>query len=159
MVEFSQEMKAKGIEVVNYKLTLTWEAPPEEVHNFFNLKNSTKILKMDRLRGGKDGPIVFSSSYFHPRIGLTGKEDFTQPLYEMLKKEYSVVAKISKEEISARAADKHLAKMLKLDEGDPVLKRKRFVYDPGNRPIEFNVGYYRGDSIVYSLESEKKDNS
>lgn len=154
-LSFTQEMRAKGIEVVNYNINITWEVPAEEVRMFFNIERGVKILKMERLRGGKEGPFVFFISYFHPRIGLTGEEDFTKPLYEILKEQYKVVAKLSKEEISAKAADIPLSKMLNIDKGEPILMRKRFVYDPGNRPIEYNVGYYRGDSIVYSVESER----
>ena len=67
----------------------------------------------------------------------------------------STIPKLSKEEISARAADKFLAKKLNLNVGDPILKRKRFVFDPGGRPIEYNLGYYRADSFVYTIESER----
>jgi len=88
-------------------------------------------------------------------VGLTGDEDFTKPLYEILEKEHSVIAKLSKEEISARAADKFLAQKLKINTGDPILKRKRYVFDPGKRPIEYNIGYYRADSFIYTIESER----
>ncbi|MDR2473962.1 MAG: UTRA domain-containing protein, partial [Tannerella sp.] len=82
-------------------------------------------------------------------------EDFSRPLYEILEKDYNTVALMSKEEISAKAADKLLSDKLEVKPGDPVLKRKRFVFDPGNRPIEWNVGYYRADSFVYTVESER----
>jgi GntR family transcriptional regulator len=88
-------------------------------------------------------------------VGLTGNEDFSRPLYEILEKDYSVIAKLSKEEISARAADKMLAQKLNINPGDAILKRRRFVYDPGGRPIEYNLGYYRADSFVYTIESER----
>lgn len=48
-----------------------------------------------------------------------------------------------------------MADKLEMNFGEPILKRKRFVFDPGRRPIEFNIGYYRADSFVYTLESEK----
>jgi GntR family transcriptional regulator len=38
------------------------------------------------------------------------------------------------------------------------LFRKRLVYDENKHPIEFNYGYYRGDSFVYTVESERKSN-
>ena len=110
---------------------------------------------MERLRGNHEAPFVYFVSYFHPRIGLTGKEDFERPLYEILKNDYATLAKLSKEEITATAADKNLAMKLNLEIGAPILKRKRFVYDPGNRSIEYNIGYYRSDSIVYTVESER----
>ncbi len=154
-MSFTQEMQSKGMKMVNYELNFTWVKPDKRVAFFFDIKMDTKILKMERLRGNDDGPFVHFVSYFHPRIGLTGTEDFNKPLYEILRNEYSVIAKLSKEEITARAADKNLATKLNVSIGDPILKRKRMVYDPGHRPIEYNIGYYRADSIVYTVESEK----
>ncbi|RYE14693.1 MAG: UTRA domain-containing protein, partial [Sphingobacteriales bacterium] len=94
-------------------------------------------------------------SYFHPRVGMTGEEDFTRPLYEVLEKDHLVVAQLSKEEISARASDKLISSKLDTEIGSPILLRKRFVYDQADRPIEYNVGYYRADSFVYTVESRR----
>lgn len=155
-MSFTQEMRSKGLEVVNYDIELTWVNPGKGVAEFFAIPEDSKVLKMERLRGSKDGPFVYFISYFHPRIGLSGTENFNRPLYEILQNDYAVVAKLSKEEITAVAADRVLAKRLNIKIGDPILKRKRFVYDPGRRPIEFNLGYYRSDSIVYTVESERE---
>jgi GntR family transcriptional regulator len=153
---FSQEMQSKGIKIINYEINVEWVVPDPGVADFFSIPKNIKILKMERLRGREDGPFVFFISYFHPRIGLTGKEDYTRPLYEILEKDYSTVVKISKEELSAISADKFLAKKLRIKPGDPILKRKRLVYDPGSRPVEYNIGYYRADSFVYTIESERE---
>lgn len=155
-LSFSQEMKAMGIEITNYELTTSWIEAEQEHADFFRIPLKKKILKLERLRGKSSGPFVYSISFFHPRIGLTGKEDFTQPLYEILEKDYATPAKLSKEEISALIADDLLARKLRLSPGDPILKRKRFVYDPGARPIEYNISFYRADSFVYSVESQRE---
>jgi GntR family transcriptional regulator len=154
-LSFTQEMKSKGIEIRNFEIFTEWIEASEEIGLFFSIPAGKKILKMTRLRGRKEYPFVYFISYFHPMVGLTGNEDFSKPLYEILEKEYSVIAKLSKEEISARAADKFLAQKLNINTGDPILKRKRFVFDPGSRPIEYNIGYYRADSFVYTIESER----
>jgi len=154
-MSFSQEMKSKGIEIVNYTTELSWAFPPMEVLGFFGYEKKVKMLKMERVRCDKKNQFVYFISYFNPKLGLTGEEDFNRPLYELLENDFSVVAKLSKEEITAIAADKTLAELLKIKEGDPILKRKRFVFDPGRRPIEYNVGYYKSDSIVYTVESER----
>lgn len=153
---FSQEMTAKGINIKNFEINVEWVEANAEIATFFNIPEGTSILKMERLRGNEEYPFVYFYSYFHPRIGLTGKEDFSRPLYEILEQDYSVVVKLSKEELSARSADKELAKKLMINTGDPILKRKRMVYDPGSRPVEYNVGYYRADSFVYIIESERE---
>ena len=154
-LSFSQEMKARGIPIKNFELHLSWVFPEEKVANFFEIKTDKKILKLERLRGRNEGPFVYFISYFHPRVGLTGEEDFTRPLYEILEKEHMVVAQLSKEEIRARAADKLVAGKLDTELGSPILLRKRFVYDQADRPIEYNLGYYRADSFVYTVESRR----
>lgn len=155
-LSFTQEMQSKGIRIRNYEIGTEWVDAEEEIANFFRIPVGKKILKMVRLRGREEYPFVYFISYFHPMVGLSGSEDFSKPLYEILEKEHSVVAKLSKEEISARVADKFLAGKLNIRLGDAVLKRKRYVFDPGGRPIEYNIGYYRADSFVYTIESERE---
>ncbi|MBV8253152.1 MAG: GntR family transcriptional regulator [Chitinophaga sp.] len=155
-LSFTQEMTARGITIKNFELHISWVLPNEAIANFFDIDPDRKILKLERLRGKAEGPFVYFISYFHPRIGLTGEEDFTRPLYEIMEKDYMTVATLSKEEISAKLADKFLAAKLDLQQGDAVLIRKRFVYDQGERPIEYNLGYYRADSFVYTVESRRE---
>ncbi|NEU08547.1 GntR family transcriptional regulator [Flavihumibacter sp. R14] len=154
-LSFSQEMEARGIPIKNYELHISWVQPEKHVANFFEINQDKKVLKMERLRGTAEGPFVYFTSYFHPRVGLTGEEDFKRPLYEIFEKDYSVIATLSKEEISAKEADKFIASKLEVKLGSPILFRKRFVFDQGERPIEYNVGYYRSDSFVYTTESRR----
>lgn len=156
-LSFTQEMTARGITIRNFELHVTWVLPDEAIANFFEISHDKKVLKLERLRGKPEGPFVYFISYFHPRIGLTGEEDFKRPLYDILEKDYQTVATLSKEEISAKSADKFVAAKLELESGDPILFRKRFVYDQGNRPIEYNLGYYRADSFVYTVESRREN--
>nr|WP_294873689.1 GntR family transcriptional regulator [uncultured Pedobacter sp.] len=154
-LSFSQEMKARGIPIKNFELHVSWIYPEEIVANFFNIKTDQKILKLERLRGKPEGPFVYFVSYFHPRTGLTGEEDFKRPLYDILEADYNIISELSKEEISAKAADKFIASKLETEPGSPILFRKRYVYDQADRPIEYNLGYYKADSFVYSVESRR----
>jgi GntR family transcriptional regulator len=152
---FSQEMAARGIPIRNFELHISWGKPNEELIHFFDIKPDVKILKLERLRGRPEGPFVYFVSYFHPDIGLNGEEDFKRPLYEILEQDYHVIATLSKEEISAKAADNFIAGKLEIDTGSPILFRKRFVYDQSEKPIELNLGYYKSDSFIYTVESRR----
>jgi GntR family transcriptional regulator len=154
-LSFSQEMGARGIPIKNFELHVSWVLPEQQVANFFEISSDKKILKLERLRGKPEGPFVYFVSYFHPRVGLTGDEDFKRPLYEILEKDHLVVANLSQEEISAKAADKFIASKLEVEQGSPILFRKRFVFDQGERPIEYNLGYYKADSFIYTNESRR----
>lgn len=68
---------------------------------------------------------------------------------------YNIVVKTSKEEISARLAGEMIAEKLDIAPNDPILIRKRFVYDVNGKPIEYNIGYYRADSFTYTIEAER----
>lgn len=155
-LSFSQEMKALGISVHNFELHLSWVVPENAVLSFFDLKPSTRVLCLERLRGKENFPFVYFISYFNPSIGMTGNEDFSKPLYEILEEKYNVKATLSYEELTAIKAPPHIYKKLNTAADDPVLFRKRLVYDERKHPIEFNYGYYRGDSFVYTVESERK---
>lgn len=148
-------MKLRGITIKSFELHVTWVYPDETLANFFEIKTDRKILKMERVRGKPHEPFVYFVSYFHPRVGLTGDEDFKRPLYEILENDYSTIATLSKEEITAIAADDFIANKLKMEVGGPVLFRKRLVFDQADRQIEYNLGYYKGDSFVYTVESSR----
>jgi len=152
---FTHEMDEKGVAFKNYSLKVSAVVPDKEIRTLFNTSETTKVVKLERLRGLNKGPVVYFISYFHPRIGLTEKEDFSKPLYEMLERDYHVSVAVSKESISAIVANKKLAEKLNIKIGDPILFRKRVVCDPGDRPIEYNIGYYRADSFTYTIDIAK----
>jgi GntR family transcriptional regulator len=79
-LSFSQEMKLRGITVKNFELNISWVLPDEAMVDFFEIKPDRKVLKMEKVRGNIDEPFVYFVSYFHPRVGLTGEEDFKMPL-------------------------------------------------------------------------------
>lgn len=154
-LSFSDEMHSKGVEFVNHDIKVTWVMPDEDVASILGSNDQRKVLKLERLRGVEKGPFVYFISYFHPRVGLTGKEDFSRHLYEILEQDHHTIPSISKEKISAIPATAEIAKKLRLRKGDPVLFRTRIVCDPGDRPIEYNLGYYRGDSFAYEIDIKR----
>lgn len=155
-LSFSQEMKAMGIIVRNFELHVSWQVPDKEILAFFDLEPDTRVLCLERLRGKESFPFVYFISYFNPKISINETDDFRRPLYELLEQKYKIKADISYEEISAVNALPFICKKLNITPDDPVLFRKRLVYDETKQPIEYNFGYYRGDSFVYTLESERK---
>jgi len=157
-LSFSQEMKMLGIEIYNFELHISHKNPNEEISEFFKISNpeSTRCLVLERVRGNKDFPFVYFISYFNPEIAISDNESFSTPLYEILEKNYQVIVKTSKEEVSASLAGKMIAEKLEIDENDPILVRKRFVYDINGKAVEYNIGYYRADCFTYTIESERQ---
>ncbi|MFA6592040.1 MAG: GntR family transcriptional regulator [Bacteroidales bacterium] len=155
-LSFSQEMKMLGIEIYNFELHVSWKKPTEEIRSFFGIEDENAYcLVLERLRGKKEYPFVHFISYFNPAIPFTGDENFSNPLYDILEKNFGITVKTSKEELCARLAGETLASKLRIKPTDPIFVRKRFVYDIKDVPVEYNIGYYRADSFTYRIESER----
>ncbi|MDD4632680.1 MAG: GntR family transcriptional regulator [Proteiniphilum sp.] len=153
-LSFSQEMKILGLEIENFELHISKQLPSKEARAFFEIHDTVKILQLARLRGKVNFPFVYFISEFNPAIPLNGTENFNRPLYEILRTDYNIVVKTSREEISAAPANDFIASKLEIETGDPILIRKRAVRDVNGLPIEYNIGWYRADSFTYTIEFE-----
>ena len=155
-ISFTKEMRKQGIEVVNYLVKISLETAPDEVYEALSTSKSKKIWKLEKIRGSKKAKYLYSVSYFHPRVGITGEEDFTIPLYELLQTTHDTIVATSKERISAIKADEKLVSILDISSDIPILRRERLVCDPGDRPVEFNIVYYHTDYITYDIEIKRE---
>lgn len=152
---FTQEMNDKGIAFKNYQIKAEWTECEKKVADFFNIPEKTKVVKLSRLRGDENGPFVYFESYFHPRIGISPDADFSLPLYELLEKQYNTQATTSKEKLKARLATKITANRLQIKQGEPIMLRERFVSGLGDKPVEYNIGFYIAEKFTYSIEIKK----
>lgn len=153
---FRNEMQKKGIQLKDYFINSEFEYAPDEVYQKLKVSKRKKLLKVERLRGDRVAPFVYFVSWFHPRTQLDEHEDYTGSLYSILEKKHSVIPAYSEEELDAIEAGETIAEYLQMKENKPVLFRKRLVSDAGERPIEFNIGYYRSDKFTYSIRFERK---
>lgn len=87
---------------------------------------------------------------------MTGKEDFSRPLYEMLEQQFGVVASVSKEKLKAVPATAKVAKELEIKAGDAVLRRERIVCDLNDRPVEYNIVYYVTEYFSYDIDIKRE---
>lgn len=149
---FTREMAGKGVRVETYSSKTKWIAAPDDVAQALKIPAKTKVLCLDRVRGWDAQPEVVFRSYFHPRLGLTDKTDFRQPLYELIQEHCRVVADESWEEFTAVPADRRLARLLEVSVGSPLLRRERTVLDTGRKPVEFAVVHYRCDRFRLTLK-------
>ena len=156
-LSFSQEMKMLGIEVRNFELRVAYEAPNEHAREFFRMDaaDTRKCMVLERVRGKEEYPFVYFISYFNPDIPFRGTDDFTKPLYGILENTYHIVVKTSMEQVSASLAGDTVARKLDIQPSDPILIRKRMVYDTDGVPVEYNIGYYRADSFTYTIEATR----
>ncbi len=155
-ISFTKEMRNQGIEVVNYMVKITQEKADDKLAEIFMIPKTKEIWKLEKTRGSKEAKYLYSVSYFHPRVGITGNENFNKPLYELLEEDHHIIANVSKEKLKAIKSDKNISKLLKIKIGEPLLKRERLVCDFGNRPIEYNIVFYNTDYFSYDIDIKRE---
>jgi GntR family transcriptional regulator len=152
---FTREMASKGITVENYRLDYRLaEAGPDAVRTL-HLNDRDSVWRLDRVRGWSGKPVLQSTSWFHPRIGLKGNEDTTKPLYEMIESATGVRPSYAREEFSAMRADAHLARLLDVRQGTALLLRRHTVFDQGGRPFEYTEVNYVSSRFTLTLEMRR----
>jgi GntR family transcriptional regulator len=149
---FTEEMAAKGITVRNFSLAYRLVTPSAEAARALQLQPGTEVWRLDRVRGWNGRPVLQSSSWFHPRLGLKGTEDFSSKLYSTLEKETGVRPHHAREEFMAIVADAPRAKLLRVPVGTTLLLREHTVFDPGNRPFEFAEVRYVSSRFTLTME-------
>ena len=155
-ISFTKEMKNQGIDVVNYLVDISYIMADDETYTALSLTKPVKIWCLKKIRGSKDEKYLYSISYFHPRTGISDKDNFKKPLYDLLEKYHDTIVSVSKEKLTAVKAGKEIAEILNTQKDDPILKRVRIVYDSGNRPVEYNIVYYKTDYFTYDIDIKRE---
>ena len=153
---FSREMAGKGIQVENFRQKYELVATDEVAARPLQIKVGTEVWRLDRVRGWNGRPVLHTCSWFHPRLGLTGREDFSKPLYEVIESETGVVAENAHEEFTAATASARMAKLLQVKTGEPLLLRRHTVFDTGDRPLEFAGVHYVSSRFTLTLEIRRQ---
>ncbi|MDR3109113.1 MAG: GntR family transcriptional regulator [Planctomycetaceae bacterium] len=147
----SREMSKKGITVQTFDINIEMIKASDIAAKALQVAPSTPLYRLDRIRGWNDMPILRSRSWFHPRLKLTGDEDFSQPLYDVIKNVSGLYANRADEEFLAVSADKELSVLLHVKTGSPLLLRRHIVFDKSNRPMELAEIHYVSDRFSLTL--------
>lgn len=146
------EMRALGVEVKNYALSVSMVNPDENVKNALQLRDSRQVLEIRRLRGWDNERVVLTLSWLHPRLNFSGTEDFHRPLYDVIADVSGIIPVRSQEDITACLADEELAAALDVVPGSALLLRKRTTLDSNDEPIEYNVNWYRSNVLSLRMD-------
>lgn len=154
---FTLEMASKGITVTNFRLDYRLVEASGPAAEALQQEPNMPLWRIDRVRGWNGKPVLQTTSWFHPRLGLKGTEDFSQPLYETIEKAAGVRPHHAREEFLAVSADARISKLLQVTRGTPLLLRRHTVFDPGNRPFEFAEVRYVSSRFTVTLDMRREE--
>jgi len=151
---FYEDMVALGLKPSTKVLEQKVIPAPAKIADGLGLKEGEPVIMIDRLRFVDDEPILLVITYipykFCPELI---NEDFsTQSLYAILEKKYGLELVYGRRTLEAVAATEEEARLLEIEEGDPIILLKSISYLKDGRPIEYFKAKHRGDRSRFEVE-------
>ncbi|MCC8167439.1 MAG: GntR family transcriptional regulator [Planctomycetes bacterium] len=148
---FDEQIRKSGMTPTTQVLFFKEIAAPDDVAYALG---TSRVLKLERLRFADGEPIVLVESY-HPYdlcAFLLGHDLEKNSLYDTLA--LSPETKVVRVErtVEAIAANRDLAKALKIKVGFPVQHFHTHAYAGNDRVVEYCISDYRGDRNKLSVE-------
>ncbi len=151
LLSFTQEMRSRGAVPSTGSVKISWVAPDSTVREALHAHAGDRVLRIERVRCANGTPIALTVSHLPRWVGLTGQEDFSGSLYELIQNRAGLKFAKAFQYIEAERATAALARTLEIPRGSPVLVLRRTLYADDGRLIEYVEGSYRADRYRYSI--------
>ena len=136
MSSFTQLCKLQGKATIAKVLRAEMIVATEEQCKFFNIKEGSWIMCVERVRKVDGVPMVLETNYFHPFCEFLAGEDLTGSIYDLLTKKYHIYpVKRGLNEVGIINAGEKEARLLEMKEGISVLTSYVQVYDSKDNPV------------------------
>ena len=148
LMSFTDVIQKQGIKSSVLKMKISQMLPTQEVAEKLDINPNEKVYEIYRERAADDEPICIHVSFI-PCKYLEGNDvsliEKKQSLYKALEEDFNISIQTAQDNISAIGASSHVAKILNIEKGDPVLFIKRVAYDQNNVIVEYSEINIRGD--------------
>jgi GntR family transcriptional regulator len=154
LIGFHQDMAERGFEPYSKVLEQVMMPATPQVARYLHLEELNPVIKLERLRFIHEDPIVLVTSYLPYEIcPLAVTADFTrQSLYAFLAETYAIALSRGRRRIEATVANEELAELFRIEPGAPLLRMESVTFSEHDRPIEYFVGFFRGDRSRFEVE-------
>lgn len=145
-------LRSQGFAAGTRVLSLTLAEPSRQVAESLELPDGTPVVSILRLRYADGDTLSLEHAFLDSRrFGRLLRTDLTQSLYELLATEFGCVLHGAEEWVEAVPAPGHVAALLGIDPGAPVVKLTRQTYDGQHRPVEFSFDLFRADRTRFHV--------
>jgi len=157
LLNFEEDILRTGLTPRVRMLEVEWAIPPERIRALLHLDATTDALHVRRL-GEVDGePLWFESRYFAPSIGVhLAHEDLsTASITHLIEQACQVRVVGTRFHIEAENASSHLAHLLNLKEGAPLLACEFAFFAARHVPLEAARAVFRADRYSFNVELDQ----
>jgi GntR family transcriptional regulator len=150
LTSFSDDMRRRGFEPGSVWLERTLGQPTPEEALALGLSLRDRVMRASRVRTANGEPIAVEVAVVDARV-VGMKADFGDSLYEAIRRQGHAPVR-AMQRVRAAVASRHLAHLLHIATGAPVLETERHSYSAEGRLLEWTRSTYRGDLYDYVAE-------
>ena len=122
------------------------------------LTKGERVVRIRRVRLADGVPISFDETYLPLEIGnkIITNNLKVEPIFSLLERKYNVPLIEAEYKLEAVAAEAEVAAALHVKQGSPIFRIERTSYSTGNRPVDYEKLYYRGDLVRFVTRLARK---
>ncbi len=157
---FTEEVRAQGFTPGSRVLSVERVVAGEREAEALGIQPGTALIRIARQRLVDGVPVALEKAYLEADRfpGLEEIDWEEHSLYKVLQSRYNVTLVRAKQFIEAQEANRHVAELLGIEKGKPVLAMERVTYAAGNEPVEYVRSFYRADrfrlKVVLSVDGQ-----
>jgi GntR family transcriptional regulator len=148
---FVEDMQALGRHASARLLDHQIVPANEGVARALALAVGTLVVRVQRVRLADNIPLSFDETYLPRELGEKIIENNleAEPIFSLLEQKYDTPLVEAEYRLEAVSADSAVARALGINVGSPVFLIERTSYSGGQRPVDHEKLYYRGDQIRF----------
>jgi GntR family transcriptional regulator len=152
-----EDLILMGVQTSTKILDFSWSEAPQSVRDRLGLGEESQVLRIEKIRLVDSSPFSYVINYLPQKIGQKIKpEDLTaKPLLMVMEENLGIRPDEADQTIEATIADAHVAPLLDIRMGDPLLKVERTVFDMKNKPVECVFVLYRADKYFFNVKLKR----
>ena len=122
------------------------------------LTKGARVVRIRRVRLADGIPLSFDETFLPLKIGrkIITNNLKVEPIFSLLERKYGIPLIEAEYKLDAVAAESEVAAALKVKQRSPILRIERTSYSTGNRPVDYERLYYRGDLVQFVTRLVRK---
>lgn len=148
---FVEDMRAHGRHPSARLLAKQIDTASDAVAGKLALEPGTPVVHIQRVRLADGTPLSFDETWLPMDIGekIVENDLEAEPIFTLLEEKYGIPLIEAEYRLEAISAGEAVAGALEIETGSPIFLIERTSYCDGNRPVDYEKLYYRGDQIQF----------
>ena len=149
---FVEDMAALGRQATARLLDKRPVPATEEVARQLGVARGALVYRIERVRLADGVAMSFDETYLPLDVGekIASNDLEAEPIFDLLELRYDLPLIEAEYQLEAVTADERVARALGVVAGSPIFLIERTSYTEGQRPVDYEKLYYRGDLIRFS---------